>query len=335
MTIWFMLDVVFLTFVLTFIFYHALGYLKRFVAKTPLSRIPDGIYLVIIYLIGITLIALCGILFAPLLIEQVTEIARAFIRFDFDSVQSALDPRLAEIIQDMDIDSYLGQLGMFMLNTLMGVGSFGFYLLLALALSFLLLLEKTKIAKFGKVLSDSHIYYIYYYFMVFGTNFCKTFGKVMKVQITIALVNALLSAIFLAILGFPSVGGLSVMIFILGLVPVAGVVISLVPLTIIAFNIGGFVKVIEVVIMIAVMHGLEAYVLNPKLMSARVSLPVSFVFIILLVAEEYLKVWGLLIGVPLFIFVMTIFGVDYESAFEESKNEAILKRLKRKKDPTL
>jgi predicted PurR-regulated permease PerM len=137
----------------------------------------------------------------------------------------------------------------------------------------------------------------------------------MKVQVTIAFVNSALSIIILAILGFKGIiWGLGVMIFILGLVPVAGVIISLVPLSIIAFNIGGVPKVIEVLIMVAVIHAVEAYILNPKLMANRVRLPVSFVFIILLVAEEYLGVWGLLIGVPIFIFLMTIFGVQYNEA---------------------
>jgi predicted PurR-regulated permease PerM len=69
--------------------------------------------------------------------------------------------------------------------------------------------------------------------------------------------------------------------------------------------------------MIVVLHAIEAYVLNPKLMANRTALPVSFVFVILIVAERYLHFWGLLIGVPLFIFIMTIFHVDYEEACKQ------------------
>ncbi|WP_272868649.1 hypothetical protein [Clostridioides difficile] len=48
-------------------------------------------------------------------------------------------------------------------------------------------------------------------------------------------------------------------------------------------------------------------------MSNRTKLPVCFVFIILLVGEHYLGVWGLLIGVPIFMFLMDILGVKFTS----------------------
>jgi predicted PurR-regulated permease PerM len=46
----------------------------------------------------------------------------------------------------------------------------------------------------------------------------------------------------------------------------------------------------------------------------------SLVFIILLVAEHYMNVWGLLIGVPLFIFLLNIFEVDYARAFKPERS---------------
>jgi predicted PurR-regulated permease PerM len=113
------------------------------------------------------------------------------------------------------------------------------------------------------------------------------------------------------------------MVFLLGLIPVAGVIISLVPLCLIGFNVGGFKMVVGVIIMIIIIHAIEAYILNPKLMSIRTSLPVCFVFIILLVSEHYLGVWGLLIGVPLFIFLMKSFEVNYQEA---SKHGSILNK---------
>jgi predicted PurR-regulated permease PerM len=266
-------------------------------------------------------------------VEQTSDIARAFIHFDFDSVKEFFDPRIADFIGNLNIESYIAAAGNLMLTGLMNIGKFGLNLVLALALSFLLLLEKKKIGRFGDVLGKSRIAFVYRHFMAFGLSFCRTFAKVMKVQITIAFVNAILSIIILACLGFPNIWGLGVMIFILGLVPVAGVIVSLIPLSIIAFNTGGIIKVIEVLIMVLFIHAVEAYILNPKLMSNRTSLPISFVFIILLVSEQYLHVWGLLIGVPLFIFVLAIFDVDYEDACKPAKvfRSDIFRRRARKK----
>ncbi|WP_277407184.1 AI-2E family transporter [Lacrimispora xylanisolvens] len=137
----------------------------------------------------------------------------------------------------------------------------------------------------------------------------NSFGKVIELQIVIAFINSFLSVVALTIMGFPQTLGLGAMIFILGLVPVAGVIISLIPLSIIAFNIGGAFKIIEVIIMIFVLHSLETYVLNPKLMSAKTKLPVFLVFLILLVSEHYIGVWGLLLGIPMFMFLLDILDI--------------------------
>lgn len=209
------------------------------------------------------------------------------------------------------------------------VSFFGVSLFLSLILSFLLLLEKKKISRFGERLAGSKISFVYHYWIKFGGNFAVTFGKVMKVQVTIAFINMIASMILLTILGFPKILGLGIMIFFLGLIPVAGVIISLIPLSIIAFNIGGITKVIAVIVMIALIHAVEAYLLNPKLMSAKTELPVCFVFIILIVAENYLGVWGLLIGVPIFIFLMSALEVDYS---DTCKKERKPKRSKGKPD---
>ena len=330
MTVWFMLEMVLLTFIVTFIFYHCMRLVRRLTSKTFIAKIPDGIILALVFIIGIAFLVLCSVAFVPILIDQGQDIARAFIAFDLNSLKDSLDPRLTDIVWGLNIETYIDRAGIMMLNTLMDLGAFSLNLLIAIALSFIMLLEKSKIKAFGELVGRSRLSFIYNYFMFFGGNFCITFAKVMKVQVTIAFLNAVISIILLALLGFKSIiWGLGVMIFVLGLIPVAGVIISLVPLSIIAFNIGGLIKVIQVLVMVAVIHAIEAYILNPKLMSNRTELPVSFVFIILLVAEQYLHVWGLLIGVPLFIFILTIFGVKYEDLAEV--NEQVKEKKKEKR----
>lgn len=319
-TVWFMLNMVLLTFILTFIFYFLLRLVKKLLGYTPLKRTPDSVILIFVYLLGVAFVTLCSVAFVPILVHQVTDIAKAFIRFDFNTIRDSLDPRIADLVWNMDINSYISEAGRLILQQLMNVGKVGVNVILAIALSFILLLEKGHIRKFGEVMNKSKISFIYQYFTNFGGNFCRTFAKVMKVQVTIAFVNSVISIIFLAILGFPNIWGLGVMIFLLGLIPVAGVVISLVPLTIIAFNVGGVVKIVQVLIMVAVIHAIEAYILNPKLMADRVRLPVSFVFIILLVSERYLGVWGLLIGVPIFVYMMAAFEIDYSEEYNKGKH---------------
>jgi predicted PurR-regulated permease PerM len=314
-----MLNIVLLTFVITFVFYHLVELIQRKRKEHAPYRIPDAFILTVLYSIFILLLIFASIVFVPKLAAYFTDIANALINFNFDSVKTSVDPRIAKVLGNIDFNKYIGDAGVMLASGLTAVGGFGINLFFALVLSFFLLLERNKIRKFGEKLAGSRISFIYDYLIRFGGDFCATFGKVMKVQITIALINSVLSMILLAFLGFPQIMSLGVMIFLLGLIPVAGVFISLVPLCIIAFNVGGIGKVIAVIIMIFLIHMLEAYVLNPKLMSNKTELPVCFVFIILLVGEHYLGVWGLLIGVPIFIFFLNAMEVKYTDDDEKEK----------------
>jgi predicted PurR-regulated permease PerM len=103
----------------------------------------------------------------------------------------------------------------------------------------------------------------------------------------------------------------------LSLIPVAGVAISFIPLSMIAFRMGGFVEILYVIIMILTLHALEAYVLNPKLMSVKTELPVFFTFLILIFSEHFMGIWGLIIGIPIFIFILDL--LEFKFAVKQKK----------------
>ena len=145
----------------------------------------------------------------------------------------------------------------------------------------------------------------------FGRKFLSSFGKVIEVQIVIATINGILSTIGLWIIGFPHLLGFGMMVMLLGLIPVAGVIISLVPLSIVAFNNGGLVQVVYVLIMIALLHAFEAYILNPKLMSSKTKLPIFYTLSILIVSEHIAGVLGLIVGIPVFMFILDVIEVPY------------------------
>ena len=323
LTIWYMMDIVFITFILVYLFYNLLsGVQKKLFSKLPFN-VPNGLVLALLYIVFIGILVILGSEVVPKAAVWVTAFTEQIINFDIEAFKSALNPRLAEAINNFDLDSGFNYL-VTLLITKLGefsarIGSLTFSLIVSMLLSFVIVVEKDDIVEFGKRVEDSKISFIYNYFMIFGGNFCKTFGKVMKVQLIIALVNSALSMIGLKFIGFEAIVPFGVMIFVLGLIPVAGVIISLFPLCIMAFNIGGIIKIVEVCIMVCVLHAIEAYILNPKLMSAKTRLPVCFVFIILLVGEHYMGVWGLIMGVPIFIFIMSMFDVDYAIVREKKQ----------------
>lgn len=111
---------------------------------------------------------------------------------------------------------------------------------------------------------------IYY----FADKFVNTFGLVLEAQFVVALLNTLLTTIALAVFGFHQLLSLAIMIFILSLIPVAGVIISCIPLSFIAYSQGGIRDVVYILITILIVHLIESYVLNPKLMSSKTELPI-------------------------------------------------------------
>lgn len=66
--------------------------------------------------------------------------------------------------------------------------------------------------------------------------FGRIFGKAMQAQSAIAVVNTALTAVGLLLLRVSGVGLLSVLVFLCSFVPVAGVIISTVPIGFVAFT---------------------------------------------------------------------------------------------------
>nr|UWI48974.1 AI-2E family transporter [Clostridioides difficile] len=312
-TFWYMLNMVLLTFIMTFVFYNLLVSIRKRIRKLFSFYVPDSLIIIVLYSLFAILLVLISYAVVPIIIVQLTELSRILSNFDVNQFAQSLGPKIYPIVSKLDFNKYISQAGLLIASAATKVGSFGINILLAFLLSLLLLLEKNDIKKFGNKLAESKISFIYNSLVFFGKSFVKNFGDVMKVQVMIAFINAIVSMIFLGFMGFPQIWALGLMIFVLGLIPVAGVIVSLIPLTVIALNIGGIAKVFGVLAMICIVHAVETYILNPKLMSNRTKLPVCFVFIILLVGEHYLGVWGLLIGVPIFMFLMDIFGVKFTS----------------------
>ena len=229
--------------------------------------------------------------------------------FDINNYEEVINPQIREAIST-SIQSYVIEGGTYLIHSVTNIWTFSLDIFIALILSLFLILEKDKTIKFLNQFAHSKVGFIYVYYKKLGKNFVNSFAKVMETQIVISFINAVLSAAFLSIFGFYQVIGLGFMIFILGLIPVAGVIISLIPLSIIAFKIGGLIKVLYVFVLIIVLHSIGTFFLNPKLMSIKTELPIFFTFVVLLLSEQFMGVWGLLFGIPLFLFLLDILDVQ-------------------------
>ncbi len=298
-------------FLLTFIFAY-LGYtaqsffFKR--AKNLNSRVLKAI-IITVYLAILTLAVYVLYLYIPKIVSEVNSIIQQAIVFLNGTYENATLNYIISLSKEFKISTYVSNNYEGLIKSITNIGKWGIDIFIAVILSLFFILEKNRIVRFTSYFENSKIRMVYEEMSFFGRKFLQSFGKVIQTQITISFINSILSMIMLYILKFPQVLGLGAMIFVLGLVPVAGVVISLIPLSIIAFTIGGFRMIVYVLVLIAILHALESYILNPKLMSQKTKLPVFYTFVVLIVSEHILGIWGLIIGIPIFIFIMDVLEV--------------------------
>lgn len=307
------LNLILLTFIFTYLFhawYQFLGRHSRFAHKPRLFLIY-GSFLSIIMIVGYK--------YTPIVFKEISDILTTISSFHLKDYQEMMPERVYVALMDLNIGSYVRESGNYLIENLANIGGFTIQIVIALILSFIFISDKERIISFVSKLEYSSVGSYYVIYREFGRNFISTFGKVVQVQLLIAGANALLSLVGLWILGFPQLIGLTIMIFFFGLIPVAGVLISLVPLAVIGFQIGGLVKVIHVMIMVGVIHGVENYFLNPKLYSMKMKLPIFVTLSVLLVSEHLFGVWGLLLGIPLFMFLLDMMKFPKEQVSEEKK----------------
>jgi predicted PurR-regulated permease PerM len=306
-----MIDLFLLTFIFNYGFYSAHEFIYKKLNK--IFRVSRNIVAMGVYLLLILLIVLFCIKYIPIITKQLVEIVNDVSNADISKLQNKIPAKLLDIIESINIKQYISSAGTNVVETAKDIGKIGLNVVLAFVLSLFFVLEKKELREFGIKLENSRIAYLYKFYRYFVKNFIESFGKILQMQFLVALINGTLSTIMLGIMGFPQVLGLGFMVFIFGLIPVAGVIITMVPLTVIAFQIGGVVKIAYVVIMIIALHALESYVLNPKLMSAKTKLPVFITFAILIISEHLMGIWGLLIGLPMFMFLLKVVGVEESS----------------------
>ncbi|EGL18461.1 MULTISPECIES: AI-2E family transporter [unclassified Paenibacillus] len=303
---------------LTFIFAFLMDRMQSFVSSrlNRYIRVDRRWIVAILYVVILALLGMGMYRYLPVVAVQVSQVVRQLYEFytqpQDNEVLSYIINLIKPYIEQTELSKYMNQGFGFVFKSVTDIGKVLLHVFIALLLSLFFLLEKPRIIRFTAKFKDSKIAAFYEEVAYFGSRFVHSFGKVLEAQFLIALVNGILSVIALWILGFPQLFGLGLMIFLLGLVPVAGVIVSLIPLCTIAYSIDGIMMVVYVLVLVAVLHALEAYMLNPKLMSAKTNLPVFYTFIVLIFCEHFMGVWGLIIGIPIFMFLLDVLDVTRE-----------------------
>ncbi|MBO0475688.1 AI-2E family transporter [Vagococcus sp. DIV0080] len=300
------LSLILLTFILTYLIVRGVEVIYRY------TKIPKKIIVVAVYSLILIFLYFAITVYVPkMFTSSIKTIEEVFAFYQKMNTDNRMFEWIMENINFNDIKTQLTTGAKVIFSTLTSIGSMGLTFFLSFLLSFFFNIEKEWVTDFGKAFYNSKIGVFSKDVGYLGKKFVNTFGVVIEAQFIIALVNTGLTTIGLFLLHFPQeqLLILALMIFLLSLIPVAGVIISCIPLSLIAYTIGGIQNVIYVLVMIMVIHAIESYILNPKLMSSKTDLPVFYVFIILMFSEKFFGIWGLIIGIPVFVFLLDLLEV--------------------------
>lgn len=300
-----MLSTILLTFIFTYIVVKWIRLLQHWIPKLPTLLI-----VLVTYAVLIAAVYFAVTKYLPLLITQIIKMVNSVLKFYQSQDGSWLIKQLNHYISAKTVTAQVKHGINLAFSTLTSVTQMAITFLMSFILSFFYVIELKQMYSFSKLFLTSELFsWLFEDIYFFGNKFVNTFGVVLEAQFFIALCNTALTTICLLFMHMPQILALALMVFILSLVPVAGVIISLIPLSMVGYSVGGIRDVIYIIIMVIAIHALESYVLNPKFMSSRTELPIFYTFVVLLVSEKLFGTWGLIVGVPIFTFLLDIMGV--------------------------
>jgi predicted PurR-regulated permease PerM len=129
---------------------------------------------------------------------------------------------------------------------------------------------------------------------------------VVRGQVTIMVVNAVLTLAGLLVLKVPLAFALTALVFVLSIVPIFGTILSSLPIVLLAL-LDGPAKGLAALAWILAIHALESYVLNPKIMGDAARIHPVLVVLALVIGERTAGITGALLAVPVMSVFVAIF----------------------------
>ncbi|MFT4214614.1 MAG: AI-2E family transporter [Microbacterium sp.] len=128
-------------------------------------------------------------------------------------------------------------------------------------------------------------------------------------QVSLGVINGVLSTIFLSIIQAPFPAVLAVVAFFFSLIPLVGTLTgsAIIVLTCLVPGIGSPVTALAALIWYAIYMQVEAYVLSPRIMNRAVSVPGAVVVIAALAGGSLLGLLGALIAIPVAASILIIY----------------------------
>ncbi len=191
--------------------------------------------------------------------------------------------------------------------------TFALHLILSVLFSFIIVWDMPRLRRGVELLAHSRIRRLYYEIVPDLAALGNLMGRAFQAQALIAIANTVLTLLALVLLGVTNRAFLCTIVFICSFIPVAGSVISTVPIALVGLQMGGIMLALKLIGAIILIHFFESWILNPKILGDMLHLHPLLVLIILIVGGHYFGIWGLLLGVPVCVYIIRyviLHGVD-------------------------
>jgi predicted PurR-regulated permease PerM len=215
------------------------------------------------------------------------------------------DYEIVSNLDDATIGNALPGAARFLAEALEQAWNVGITLILSVFFSFIIVWDIPKLARTVRRLEDSRISDFYREIAPGLVSLGSLMGRAFQAQAIIAVINTLLTLAAMTIFDIQDRAFLCTIVFICSFIPVVGVILSSIPIALWALMQpgGGIVLAMVMTAAIVVIHFIESTVLNPKVMGDMLKLHPLLVLVILFVGEHFFGIWGLLLGVPVCVYI--------------------------------
>jgi len=268
-------------------------------------RFPRWLALVVTLVIIIG--AFVGLIWAivPIAVGQATQLVQNTIEWVNNGGAEkwflSLQHQFPSVINQQNIDAVtqwlqqnLPDITSKVLQTGVGIvqGAFGVIIVIILTIYFTASLPSIKRSAYQLVPASRRAR-----FADLGDQITDSVGKYVMGQVALALVNGVLSAIFLTVIGakFPIL--LASIAFFFSLIPLVGTITGSVIIVAVCF-LSGTPTAIAAAIYYLIYMQVEAYVLSPRIMNRAVSVPGALVVVAALAGGTLLGILGALVAIP-------------------------------------
>jgi len=309
-------SIVNLSTVITYIgvaFFIALG-LEPLISWLERRGIPRWASIVIVFVVILGIAV--GVIWAivPVIIEQSTQLVQAVTDFVnrgtyeqwYQWLQNQFQPGVVDnaVAQGWaELQKNLGTITGGVLQAGIGIisGAFGVLIVLILTIYFATSLHNIKRGAYALVPASRRAGFI-----DIAEQVTDSVGKYVIGQISLALVNGILSTIFLTIIRAPYPMLLAVIAFLFSLVPLVGTLSGSALIVLLSLLLGSPLTALVAAIYYLVYMQVEAYVLSPRIMNRAVAVPGALVVVAALAGGTLLGVLGALIAIPFAASVLLI-----------------------------